>query len=265
MGQRRGSHAAVAALQLLPLAVSKDVIGSGPKRGCAGWHRHAWLTTISKPGSHLARQPFGRHSARSGCRAAVQAAHGAGLSVSPLRKKQGSPAGYKLASAGRRVQHSACAAAAPPQLVCWCVCCRRVCADRHALHRPQVRTSRMNFLHTGRMSVERVALNIMTCLSWGVFLKMACRGGEEQVGGWVGARVRVGQAAARGGSNHNLAPSGSQVLQALNPCSAALPIRPLPAPAHLRACRCSPGTCRTRPPQSGARGTGPDSSRPPAA
>ena len=36
------------------------------------------------------------------------------------------------------------------------------------------RTSRMNFLQTGRMSEERVAENIMTCLSWGVFLKIAC-------------------------------------------------------------------------------------------
>lgn len=116
VGQRRGSHAAVAALQLLPLAVSKDVIGSGPKRGCAGWHRHAWLT-ISKPGSHLARQPCGRHSARSGCRAAVQAAHGDGLFCFPTAQRRCSPAGYKLANAGRRVQHSACAAAAPPQLV----------------------------------------------------------------------------------------------------------------------------------------------------
>jgi len=32
----------------------------------------------------------------------------------------------------------------------------------------------MNFLQMGRTSLLRVALNIMTCLSWGVSLKMAC-------------------------------------------------------------------------------------------
>jgi len=36
-------------------------------------------------------------------------------------------------------------------------------------------------------------------------------------------------------------------------------------PAHPRACRCSPGTCRTRPPQSAARGSGPARAHPPAA
>lgn len=36
------------------------------------------------------------------------------------------------------------------------------------------RTSDMNFLQTGLISELRVALNIMTCLSWGVSLKMAC-------------------------------------------------------------------------------------------
>lgn len=36
------------------------------------------------------------------------------------------------------------------------------------------RTSRINFLQTGRISDDSVAENIMTCLSWGVFLKMAC-------------------------------------------------------------------------------------------
>lgn len=37
-----------------------------------------------------------------------------------------------------------------------------------------VRTSDMNFLQMGLISLLRVALNIMTCLSWGVSLKMAC-------------------------------------------------------------------------------------------
>jgi hypothetical protein len=57
-----------------------------------------------------------------------------------------------------------------------------------------LRTSRMNFLQMGRISLDRVALNIMTCLSWGVRLKMACTrragrgraGGKEAVGSGVG-------------------------------------------------------------------------------
>lgn len=36
------------------------------------------------------------------------------------------------------------------------------------------RTLFMNFLHTERISLANVAENIMTCLSWGVSLKMAC-------------------------------------------------------------------------------------------
>ena len=32
----------------------------------------------------------------------------------------------------------------------------------------------MNFLQTGRISLASVALNIMTCLEWGVALKMFC-------------------------------------------------------------------------------------------
>ncbi len=35
-------------------------------------------------------------------------------------------------------------------------------------------TSCMNFLQTGRMSLERVAENIITCFSWGVFRKISC-------------------------------------------------------------------------------------------
>lgn len=31
----------------------------------------------------------------------------------------------------------------------------------------------MNFLHTGRISLDSVALNIITCLSWGVILKIS--------------------------------------------------------------------------------------------
>jgi len=31
----------------------------------------------------------------------------------------------------------------------------------------------MNFLHTGRISLERVAENIITCLWWGVDLKIS--------------------------------------------------------------------------------------------
>ena len=38
----------------------------------------------------------------------------------------------------------------------------------------------MNFLQTGRISEERVALNIMTCLSCGVRLKMACTAGGRR-------------------------------------------------------------------------------------
>ena len=34
------------------------------------------------------------------------------------------------------------------------------------------RTSCMNLLHVGRTSLLRVALNIMTCLSCGVFMKI---------------------------------------------------------------------------------------------
>ena len=37
-----------------------------------------------------------------------------------------------------------------------------------------VRTSFMNFLQTGRISLERVAENIMTCLERGVALKISC-------------------------------------------------------------------------------------------
>lgn len=37
-----------------------------------------------------------------------------------------------------------------------------------------VRTSFMNFLQTGRISLERVAENIITCFAWGVALKMSC-------------------------------------------------------------------------------------------
>jgi len=32
----------------------------------------------------------------------------------------------------------------------------------------------INFLHTARISVERVAENIITCFSWGVALKISC-------------------------------------------------------------------------------------------
>ena len=39
---------------------------------------------------------------------------------------------------------------------------------------PPSRTLFMNFLHTARISLASVAENIMTCLSWGVSLKMAC-------------------------------------------------------------------------------------------
>ena len=35
-------------------------------------------------------------------------------------------------------------------------------------------TSCMNFLQTGLMSLERVALNIITCFSWGVARKISC-------------------------------------------------------------------------------------------
>ena len=35
-------------------------------------------------------------------------------------------------------------------------------------------TSDMNFLQMGRISLDSVALNIMTCLSCGVILKMSC-------------------------------------------------------------------------------------------
>ncbi len=35
-------------------------------------------------------------------------------------------------------------------------------------------TSDMNFLQTGRISLDSVAENIMTCLSCGVILKMSC-------------------------------------------------------------------------------------------
>ena len=38
----------------------------------------------------------------------------------------------------------------------------------------QLRTSCMNFLQTGRMSLLRVALNIMTCFSCGVARKISC-------------------------------------------------------------------------------------------
>lgn len=39
---------------------------------------------------------------------------------------------------------------------------------------PQNITSCMNFLQTGRISLLRVAENIITCLSWGVILKISC-------------------------------------------------------------------------------------------
>lgn len=35
-------------------------------------------------------------------------------------------------------------------------------------------TSCMNLRQTGRMSLLSVALNIMTCFSWGVILKISC-------------------------------------------------------------------------------------------
>lgn len=45
------------------------------------------------------------------------------------------------------------------------------------------RTLDMNFLQTGRTSCESVALNIMTCFSCGVFLKMSCTSPRMSVGG----------------------------------------------------------------------------------
>ena len=44
------------------------------------------------------------------------------------------------------------------------------------------RTSVMNFLQTGRMSFDNVALNIMTCLSWGVILNISCTSALMSVG-----------------------------------------------------------------------------------
>jgi hypothetical protein len=42
-------------------------------------------------------------------------------------------------------------------------------------------------LQTGRMSWPRVAENIMTCFSWGVFLKMSCTSPRLSGGvGWGG-------------------------------------------------------------------------------
>lgn len=39
---------------------------------------------------------------------------------------------------------------------------------------PPLLTSCMNFLHTGRISLLKVALNIMHCFSWGVRRKISC-------------------------------------------------------------------------------------------
>lgn len=59
------------------------------------------------------------------------------------------------------------------------------CLEEDAQHSPhdcimgrapagdRARTLDMNFLHTPRMSWDRVAENIMTCLSWGVILKIS--------------------------------------------------------------------------------------------
>lgn len=56
------------------------------------------------------------------------------------------------------------------------------------------RTLDMNFLQTGRMSWLRVALNIMTCFSWGVFLKMSC----------TSPRMSAGTDAGQGGRQDTL-------------------------------------------------------------
>ena len=67
-------------------------------------------------------------------------------------------------------------------------------------------TSFMNFLHTGRISLDSVAENIITCLSCGVILKISCtsarmsaRSGER---GKLGSQIIIsrsgGQRAERG-------------------------------------------------------------------
>lgn len=47
-------------------------------------------------------------------------------------------------------------------------------AEATALSSPPLLTSCMNFLHTGRISLLKVALNIMHCFSWGVRRKISC-------------------------------------------------------------------------------------------
>ena len=55
----------------------------------------------------------------------------------------------------------------------WCSHGRaRLCG---AVREPGPLTLVMNFLQMGRISLDRVALNIMTCFSCGVILKMSCR------------------------------------------------------------------------------------------
>lgn len=52
----------------------------------------------------------------------------------------------------------------------------------HGRSRRGVITSCMNFLQTGRISLLRVALNIMTCFSWGVIRKIS----------WTSRRMSAG-------------------------------------------------------------------------
>ena len=51
----------------------------------------------------------------------------------------------------------------------------------------------MNFLQTGRISLDSVALNIMTCLECGVLLKMVCTSPR------MSARTTPGSAGGRSG------------------------------------------------------------------
>lgn len=65
-------------------------------------------------------------------------------------------------------------------------------AEATAQSSPPLLTSCMNFLHTGRISLLKVALNIMHCFSWGVRRKISCT--SRRISGREG-RARNGASA----------------------------------------------------------------------